>query len=297
MKCPKCHYISFDAGERCRNCGYEFSLSVDLSELDLPIQSGKEPEGPLSDFQLGDSGAADPVRRAEPAESQPRARSTGFDLPLFKGPLADDAPLVTPPAAPRAPLSVRKGTPAISRPAQRPRVPDPEPELDLEVPEPSALAERTPTDAAAEPETDDAVTASLGRRFGAALIDVVILGAVDLAVLYFTMRLCGLGLAEIPLIPAVPFLGFLFMQNAGYFAAFVAAGGQTIGKMAFGIKVVPAAADGDWPDRVRLGTAVLRAVAWFPSVLPAGIGLLPALLGPDRRAAHDRLAGTRVVRA
>ena len=29
MRCPKCQYISFESGDRCRNCGYEFSLSVD----------------------------------------------------------------------------------------------------------------------------------------------------------------------------------------------------------------------------------------------------------------------------
>ena len=27
MKCPKCQYISFDSGDRCRNCGYDFSLA------------------------------------------------------------------------------------------------------------------------------------------------------------------------------------------------------------------------------------------------------------------------------
>ena len=28
MKCPKCHYLGFDTGDRCRNCGYDFSLLV-----------------------------------------------------------------------------------------------------------------------------------------------------------------------------------------------------------------------------------------------------------------------------
>jgi hypothetical protein len=26
MKCPKCQYLGFDTGTRCRNCGYDFSL-------------------------------------------------------------------------------------------------------------------------------------------------------------------------------------------------------------------------------------------------------------------------------
>ncbi len=26
MKCPKCHYLGFETGDRCKNCGYDFSL-------------------------------------------------------------------------------------------------------------------------------------------------------------------------------------------------------------------------------------------------------------------------------
>ena len=28
MKCPKCEYLGFETGDRCKNCGYDFSLSV-----------------------------------------------------------------------------------------------------------------------------------------------------------------------------------------------------------------------------------------------------------------------------
>ena len=55
MKCPKCQYFSFDSGERCRNCGYDFSLALDLPPADLPIQDGSEPLGPLADFSLNTS--------------------------------------------------------------------------------------------------------------------------------------------------------------------------------------------------------------------------------------------------
>ena len=38
MRCPKCHYITFGGGDRCRNCGYDFSLSVAVTPpADLPI--------------------------------------------------------------------------------------------------------------------------------------------------------------------------------------------------------------------------------------------------------------------
>ena len=37
MRCPKCQYITFDSDDRCRNCGYEFSLSVESVE-DEPVE-------------------------------------------------------------------------------------------------------------------------------------------------------------------------------------------------------------------------------------------------------------------
>lgn len=298
MRCPKCRYISFDAGERCRNCGYEFSLTVDVEALDLPIQTGDEPEGPLDDFSLGDGGtppAPAPARAPAQPPSQVRA---GFDLPLFGGRGGDDdAPLVTPPAVPRAPLAVRKASPAGARVASRARVE--EPELDLGPAEDPARAERSAHAASphVEEPTGEYLPAPLGRRIGAAIVDLLILGAIDGAVLYFTMRLCGLQLFELGMIPKAPFLAFLVMQNGGYFVGFVAAGGQTIGKMAFGIRVVRGADAPGWPDRVPFGTAVARAAAWLIAVVPAGVGLLPALFSADGRALHDRLANTRVVRA
>jgi uncharacterized RDD family membrane protein YckC len=291
MRCPKCHYISFEASDRCRNCGYEFSLSVDVAALDLPIQTGEEPIGPLSDFSLETLDAPQPAGLTKPRTT------ASLELPLFTDRTPDDdRPLVTQPAVPRAPLAVRKSTPLAPRPAARPRAE--EPELNLEPPEPGigfeAPATALPARAAA-PAADPA--APLGRRAAAWAIDAALLGLIDLVVLYITLRLCGLQFAQIGLIAPVPFLSFVLLQNGGYFAAFIALGGQTIGKMAFGIKVVPAAAPDAWGDRVPLGTSALRAAFWILTVLPAGVGLLPALFSADRRTVHDRLAGTRVVRA
>ena len=36
MKCSKCGYLGFETGSRCRNCGYEFSLSSDFDLIELP---------------------------------------------------------------------------------------------------------------------------------------------------------------------------------------------------------------------------------------------------------------------
>ena len=300
MRCPKCHYISFDAGDRCRNCGYEFAFSADLGALDLPIQTGDEPLGPLADLALSDPGA----RHA--SQAQPRA-APALELPLFNDRDADDRPLVAPPAVPRPPLAVRKSTPAFVRPVRRAHLE--EAVLDLgpgEVIEPRpaprfaverSVARERKTDVPALPAGTEPAdrTAPLGRRLAAGVIDLALLTMVDVSILYFTLRLCGLELVDVGLIPPIPFLSFLLLQNGGYFVAFVAVGGQTPGKMACGLKVVPAASH-DGTGGVPLGAAIVRAAAWFLTVLPAGLGLLPALFSADHLTAHDRLAGTRVIR-
>ena len=98
------------------------------------------------------------------------------------------------------------------------------------------------------------------------------------------------------MLPVLPTAGFLVLMGLGYLLMFTAAGGQTLGKMALGIRVV-------CDDQVMLvqrpvtiGQAVYRELLALPSVLALGAGFLPALVG-DQRALHDRLAHTRVVRA
>jgi uncharacterized RDD family membrane protein YckC len=296
MKCPKCQYISFESGHRCRNCGYEFSLAVDPADLDLPIRTGNEPIGPLSDFSFDESLSAVPAATDSTGPGDDAGRI--LELPLFGHPgRDDDTPLVSLPASPRAPVSVRKSTVARAAP-QRPAFD--EPELDLE-PAPPPRRAAAPRPAPPPPADDEGAevqseSASAGARLLGAIIDLSLLGAIDAAVLYFTLRLCGLTFSDAAEIPVMPFAAFIALLNGGYMAAFTAAGGQSLGKMIAGIKVVTMDDSGS-SDRVPLGQAVLRAAGYLVSALPAGLGFLPALVGPERRAVHDRLAHTRVVRA
>jgi uncharacterized RDD family membrane protein YckC len=128
-------------------------------------------------------------------------------------------------------------------------------------------------------------------RFVAVLIDVVLLAAVDALVIYFTMKICGLTLEDAGVLPKGPLLAFLLVQNGGYLVAFTV-GGQTLGKMIAGIRVV--AADAHTP--LNVGSALLRTAMWLALAAPAGLGFLTALFSEDRRGLHDRFAGTRVVR-
>lgn len=317
MRCPKCHYISFERGERCRNCGYEFSLAGESAEPDLPLRradasgASDEPIGPMIDLALDDLAAA--LATDEPSRLAPRE---GFDLHrLSRTPAVNadaararqDLPLFTDRPAtaspPRAPLAVRRSTPEGSHPRSRPAAAPAPPRLALEPEDrvehrPDAIFDRRAASASSDPTAvASPAPAPAGRRLAAAAIDAALLAGIDLVVLYFTLRLCGLGVGELRLIPPVPFIGFLLLLNGGYSVAFTAAAGQTLGKMAAGIKVVGApGSDAEARDRIGFGFAVLRTTAYLASALPAGLGFLPALIGRDRRALHDRLAETCVIR-
>jgi uncharacterized RDD family membrane protein YckC len=283
--------------------------------MDLPIQDGTEPTGPLGDLPLSAANPAEALAKAEaPAKAEALARAepgpaaraavSRFDLPLFTG---DDAPLVTPPAVPRAPLSVRRQAPVLAKPRPDQASPLDEPQLNLEpevqvvqAPRPVIMPRRDALPAPApvreaEPSVE-VTTAPVFRRLIAGVIDLIVLSAITGAVLYFTVRVLGLQLENVWILPKIPLVAFLLLLNGGYFVLFTAAGGQTIGKMITGIRVVMYTGDERVP-RVGFGAAVVRAAAYFASLLPVGLGFVPILISPDGRTVHDRLADTRVVKA
>lgn len=290
MKCPKCHYLSFDASDRCRNCGYDFSLSVSRSaDADVTMDVADESVQPL-DLTLSDH-RIDGGAREEPAIDLDRLiggpSQTLPDLPLFARDDRDDRPLIAPPATPRAPLAVRRTVDTARMRSVKRRHAPPDLALDL-APSPSAVIEDETPARIAVPA---APPAGWIRRTAAATLDMTILAAIDAIVVYFTVKLCGLSLTDLPAVPVVPLLAFLVMLNGGYLIAFTAMGGQTIGKMASGIQVIRDEGPVDFAH------AALRAAAYVVSLVPAGLGLIPAFFGDGRRALHDRLADTRVVRA
>ena len=93
------------------------------------------------------------------------------------------------------------------------------------------------------------------------------------------------------------------LLNGGYLAIFTAAGGQTIGKMLAGIRVVADPSPADPESRLALsasplGAAVLRATRLSGRrCCPPVSGFAAILFDADGRALHDRLAETRVVKA
>ena len=318
MKCPKCGYLGFEPVDRCRNCGYDFSLSSSVPLPDLSIRTGPEDERPLDDLSLLDAATAgdaamgaddlsanpgadldrlfapSPLDGAPPTPASPLPARTprvaesapSSELPLFGGALDDDdRPLITRVSPPRTPLAVRRSTPEAHRlRGDGPRMHSLD--LALEVDEPKV----TPPPAVTAPSPPANEDASRGARLAAAAIDVGVLAMVDALVIYFTMSICGLGLAELSVLPKGPLLAFLILQNVGYLVAFTA-GGQTLGKIALGIKVMATGS----PASPDLGRALVREAIWLLLAVPAGLGFL-TVLAADHRGLHDRLAGTRVVR-
>ena len=360
MKCPKCSYLGFETGDRCKNCGYDFSLLLSSSPAVDRELSLREPEGgEAPDIWLGriDAGRIDPGRidaggidaridarmdarmdtalsdvvvRAAPespaapsiaaaaassisagaassalaassvstavAASTPAAPARDLSYPLFPPRHEeDDEPLIKLPAAPRPPLAVRR-TP--EQPRLRPGVRSfgqEESRLALDVAESLTPAtddfRTTPVTmpAMAAPVVSGSVVSGLPRRAAAGFIDLAILLGIDLVIVYSTLQMSALTLTDWSLLPVAPMVAFLGLLKLSYFGAFTAACGQTIGKMAMRIKVV-----GD-DATLDPGRAARRTLVSAVSLLAVGTGFIPALIDPDRRALHDRIAGTRVV--
>lgn len=298
MKCPKCDYLGFETGDRCKNCGYDFSLRAS-PRTDTPDLTLKLPT--REDLPIGDLWLA-PADSGSQSSSGPEAPSPLESFPLFS-PTGDDEPLIKA-SEPRAPLSVRRA-PDLSRvrtPSRTPRTieagltlefadegpMETAPVLRTETVSTPPLAAAVPLSAAVPSSTT--ALASLGSRTLAAFIDHAILFGIDVVVFYSTLRMVALTTDEWRALPPLPFLAFLLLLKLAYFSAFTAIGGQTIGKMAAGIRVV--ADDQLILDPAR---AIKRTLTGAVSLGSLGLGLVPALISPDRRALHDRVAHTHVI--
>jgi len=321
MRCTKCHYLSFEPEARCRNCGHDLSM-----DENPPCDSAESVQG---------SRAADSPRAATAVLTPPRAAAvsrahaavaTG-ELPLFMrampGGSDDDGaeepePLVKVPARPRVPVSVRRSTPDPARLRAKYGLPEtPEPDLlsnilpdaldktaslhddqsDLaDFPLISSTTMPWPTEPTPErlPAGWQPPVGGL-TRLAAAAIDAALLGAIAGGVVYCTLRLTGLSMADVSLLPVLPLAGLFLMLVVGYLLMFTAASGQTVGKMAMKIRVVGTSPQAVINDRITMSQAAVRALAALPSVLICGAGFVPALVGAGL-AAHDRIAHTRVVR-
>ena len=314
MKCPKCGYLGFETTDRCRNCQYDFSLAPFTTEPELTLQSNDRAET-NSDFELpaikrqtdrlsekaldldklfGDiQAAAAPKIEAAAAPKIEVVADEPPPAPVVQDAEAlpfDETPIVPPPAA-RPPLAVRRATTEVPR--NRPRTARPVRtetlQLEADSPEAAQATRGSMTDTVASLME----MPSLGARVGAGAIDTSVLVALDVVILYLTLRVAGLQntMDDVRVLPVIPFAGFLALLAFGYVAAFTVAGGQTIGKMLLSLRVI-----GDDGRPIDAAGGMMRAAGCMLVPLTLGLSYVPALVTADHRALHDRLAGTRVVR-
>lgn len=117
-------------------------------------------------------------------------------------------------------------------------------------------------------------------RFAALLVDGVVLTVVNIII-------------DIAIDAFVTSLLIQMATAALYSIGFwVAADGQTPGKMLVGVRVTMVNG-----ESLELGPAVLRYLGYFASTLLLGIGYLMVAFTPQKRGLHDYIAGTVVVRA
>jgi uncharacterized RDD family membrane protein YckC len=140
---------------------------------------------------------------------------------------------------------------------------------------------------------------SVGRRFAALWLDGFLTGMASYALLIPLMVLIvGAGAASAPdqsdvMTPVLSLLFYAFALGIPfvYEGWMLSARGQTLGKMALGVKVVT-------PE----GHDISRGQAWGRTALKVvlafcvGITYIPAFMTRERTTLHDMMARTRVVR-
>jgi len=133
-----------------------------------------------------------------------------------------------------------------------------------------------------------------GRRFAAYLVDGIVLWIIQFGIMIFAGILIG-ALSAANKDAAVSLNLLLnclsFLISAGYFVIFWATTGQTLGKMALGIKVI--STDG---TPVSWGKAILRYIGYIVSGLVFSLGFIWVAFDAKRQGWHDKIASTYVVR-
>ncbi len=163
-------------------------------------------------------------------------------------------------------------------------------------------------DAPMAPEAPDEITPSRRSRIGSdtiehfelaspaerilgGFIDFGFLTLLLLGLAYLTTNLVGQPLRALPG-PAVASLGCVeFLLATGYFLFFWSLSGQTLGKLLTSSRVVDPLG-----QPLGFGRAFVRTLGMGLSILPLGAGFVGLWSDIGRRAWHDRLASTRVVR-
>ena len=131
------------------------------------------------------------------------------------------------------------------------------------------------------------VYAGFWIRFGAKFIDGIILGIVG-----FALGFLGSFIVKHAVAVAVLENVLSFALSVAYATYFIGTYGATPGKMACGLKVVRP--DG---EKISYARACGRLFAEFVSSFTLAIGYIMAAFDEEKKALHDRICDTRVIKA
>jgi len=319
VSCPACQARLVPGQERCPACGTLVGPATDGALAPDPLALAEPPKAePLREIpgrRKREKTWKDEVR--DRVRQRKRRRHEG-DLPLFANetdaasaesaaeePISAAAePEPEPDPAPSTPESTH-GEPTIAEepldlplraepagadpPAPRPTGPARGDQGDDEEEPPDApdtgwRLELAPEEQPARPIERPA---RLEERLLAAGLDLAFLVGLFAIVAYFAYRAAPSALPR-----RWPYLaGYLAALGLGYAAYFTGITGQTLGKLAVGLRVVDRSgqAPGVWRALARAALACL-------GIGLVGAGLVPALFDPARRALHDRLLRVRVIK-
>ncbi len=146
-------------------------------------------------------------------------------------------------------------------------------------------------------EVQQVDSAGLGVRVSALLVDLLVLFLLHIGSSLFIGALLIQTISlDLQQIIASALLYFIFLVFAPpiltllYFTILHAWGGQTIGKMIFGLRIVSATG-----TAISGGVAFLRWAAAVASTLAFALGFIWAFFDKNHCTWHDRLSGTRIV--
>jgi uncharacterized RDD family membrane protein YckC len=133
----------------------------------------------------------------------------------------------------------------------------------------------------------------LWRRLAAASYDALVVLA-----LWFIATAVAMPLTHGAITPEHPLAELiyrLYILAVGFlfFGGFWVRNGQTLGMLAWRVKVVPASGG----ERINWRQALLRYLAAYLSWAALGFGFWWSLWDPEKKTWHDRLSGTRLIRA
>ncbi|HSN16645.1 MAG TPA: RDD family protein [Gammaproteobacteria bacterium] len=139
----------------------------------------------------------------------------------------------------------------------------------------------------------DQLSVPLWRRLAAACYDALVLAAVFFIGAALAMMVSRGAITPDHPLAELLFRLYLLALGFAFFGGFWVRNGQTLGMLAWRVKVVQTGSG----TKITWSQALVRYLAAYLSWLPLGLGFWWSLWDKDQRTWHDRLSGTQLVSA